>query len=164
MAGRPAETKFDPRQHPASLKATPGQIIGAPAACEESVNRSPHQADTRAVLSLYPSSPESPVALDLPPSRSPLRWAKEGRNLLSEVGCHRDEWPPWLPPSLGQLLRTSRRVPQRSSLRSQRLCYGGVGCIAACRRVLHQYKVRKILKHPIQPATCLIHSPFVNGV
>ena len=46
-------TKFAPRQHPASLRATPEQIINAPTACEESVNRSPQQADTRAVLSLY---------------------------------------------------------------------------------------------------------------
>jgi len=53
FANPPAETKFNPRQHPASLRATPGQIIDAPATCEESVNRSPQQADTRAVLSLH---------------------------------------------------------------------------------------------------------------
>jgi len=47
------ETKFDPRQHPASLRAAPGQIIDAPTAFEESVNRFPQQADTRSVLRLY---------------------------------------------------------------------------------------------------------------
>ena len=67
----------------------------------------------------YPSSPESPVA---PPATL---------GVALRAGCHREEWRPWL-----------RRVPQRSSLRSQRLRYGGVGCPAACRGVLHSRETR----------------------
>ena len=87
----------------------------------------------------YPSSPESPVALDLPPSRSPLRWAKEGRSLLGKIVCHRHV----LPPSPFGLWRTSRRVPQRCPAAS---------CVAKamqdkCRDVLH---FQKKLPQPVQ--------------
>jgi len=66
-----------------------------------------------------PSSPESPVA------------------------CHREEWRSWL----ALMLRNGlRRVPQISSLRSQKHCFGGVGCPAACCGVLHSLSKKRIIK------------------
>ena len=66
-----------------------------------------------------PSSPESPVA------------------------CHREEWRSWL----ALMLRNGlRRVPQISSLRSQKHCFGGEGCPAACCGVLHSLSKKRIIK------------------